>query len=249
MTSFRPLVRASAAACGALLALAGGLSLGDPAQARGRHHGHAVGAPVVVELYTAQGCSNCTKANGVVGDLANRKDILPLTFSVDYWDYLGWEDTLAKSEFATRQRAYVQRLKVREIYTPEIVVGGAAEGPAVDGKTIDGLIKTAVAAHHGGPHIHLLRHATRVQLGGPGAPAEVWLVRYDPKDQTVRIKSGENKGKTVVVHNAVRELKRLGVWHGKSKTYPIPAAEDEGLKTVVLVQIPKGGRILAMARG
>jgi len=249
MTSFRPLARAFAAACIALLTCAGGPLLSSEAQARARHHGHAAGAPVVVELYTAQGCSNCTKANGVVGDLTSRKDVLPLTFSVDYWDYLGWEDTLAKSEFATRQRAYVQALKVREIYTPEIVVGGAAEGPALDSKTIDGLIRTAVGAHHRGPHLRFLRRATRVQVNGPGAPAEIWLVRYDPKDQTVKIKSGENKGKTVVVHNAVRELKRLGVWRGAPKTYPIPAAEDEGLKTLVLAQTPKGGRILALAKG
>src|SRR5579875_1456339 len=119
------------------LAFAAALVLGcaavSGAEARVRHRPHKAAAePVVVELYTAQGCSGCNKANGVIGDLAGRKDLIPLAFSVDYCDYLGWEDSWAKSVFADRQRAYVARLKVREIYTPEIVVQGAAEAPAWD---------------------------------------------------------------------------------------------------------------------
>ncbi len=75
---------------------------------------------------------------------------------------------------------------------------------------------------------------------------EVWLVRYDPRVVNVPVKSGENKGQTLTLINAVRELKRLGVWTGKSRTYAAPAAEDEGLNTVVLLQKPKGGPILAV---
>ena len=221
-------------------------AFGSSAEARARRHGAL--QPVVVELYTAQGCATCPKANGVVGDLNAEKNVLPLTFSVDYWDYLGWEDTLAKPEFATRQRAYVQRLKVREIYTPEIVVQGAAEAPALEHKTLDGLIVDARKQHHRGPHLRLLRHGSRVSISGPAASAEVWLVRYDPKPASVKIKSGENKGQTVTVLNGVRELKRLGSWRGATKTYVIPKPEDDGLKTVVIVQAPRGGRILAAAR-
>src|SRR5215212_4728699 len=84
---------------------------------------------VLVELYTAQGCGTCGDANGLVGRLAERPGVLPLTFSVDYWDYLGWTDTFAKPEFAERQKAYVSKLALREPYTPQVVVDGQAEAP------------------------------------------------------------------------------------------------------------------------
>jgi hypothetical protein len=237
----------------ALTAAAAVLSLSaGGADARARHVAHHAPAdPVVVELYTAQGCSTCPKANGVVADLAAQKAVLPLTFSVDYWDYLGWEDTLAKPEFAERQRAYVQRLKVREIYTPEMVVNGDTEGPALEGKTIASLISDAEENRYRGPRIRFFRHGARVKVGGEAKSGhgDVWLIRYDPEPESVKIKSGENKGQTVTVRNAVHELTRLGAWRGTPKTYVIPPAGDAGLKAVVLVQGPKGGRIFAAARG
>ena len=240
-TRFRPIPLAFA--CAALL-----LSTGA-AQARGRHHSHGVGDPVVVELYTAQGCSNCTKANGVIGDLGTKKGVIPLSFSVDLWDYLGWSDTLAEPEFTARQRAYAQRLKVREIYTPEIVVQGEAEGLATDHVRIDALIAKAQSARRHGPHIRFLRHDAHVRISGPGDRGDVWLIRYDPAPQTVKVKSGETKGQIVTVKNAVRELKKLGAWRGAPKTYNVPKADDPNMKTVVVVQAPKGGRILAAERG
>lgn len=243
-TSFRLSIRAPAAACTLLLALSAG-----SAEARVRHHAHGAGEPVVVELYTAQGCSNCTKANGVIDELGSKKGVIPLTFSVDLWDYLGWSDTLAQPEFTARQRAYAQRLRVREIYTPEIVVQGEAEGLATDHAKIDDLIAKAEAVRRHGPHIRFLRHDVRVRISGPGAAGDVWLIRYDPAPQTVKVKSGEAKGQTVTVKNAVRDLKKLGAWRGALKTYALPKPDAAGLKTVVLVQAPKGGRILAAARG
>lgn len=228
------------AVCAASLALGGA---GAYAHAR-----PLAGGPVVVELYTAQGCATCPQANGLVGDLAAKKGVLPLTFSVDYWDYLGWADTLAKPEFTSRQRAYVQRLKVREIYTPEIVVDGAAEGSALERKTVDGLIEAASSRR--GPHVRLRHHGTRVVVSGQaGDPrADVWLIRYDPQPEAVKIKTGENKGQTVTVLNAVRELKRLGAWSGSTKSYAIAPAKDKSLKTLVIVQGARGGRILATGR-
>jgi hypothetical protein len=245
-TSFRLRFCASVIACCAVL-----IALPGAGEARARHHGHVAHEPVVVELYTAQGCATCPKANGVIGDLASKKGVLPLTFSVDYWDYLGWSDTLAKPEFTARQRAYAGRLKVREIYTPEIVVDGAAEGAALEQKKIGNLIDQAETHPLHGPHLRFSRHGTRVSVSGrdSGGRSDVWLIRYAPDPQTVKIKAGENKGQTVTVRNAVRELKRLGIWRGAAKTYSIEPADDKSLKTVVLVQAPHGGRILAAARG
>ena len=223
-------------------------------EARVHHQPHRSAEPVVVELYTAQGCSGCGKVDGVIGDLAAKKDLIPLAFSVDYWDYLGWEDTWAKSEFADRQRAYVARLKVREIYTPEIVVQGAAEAPAWDHAKVDGLIAKAEAQHpRAHPRIQFLRQGARVRIGGhhkdgAGEGGDVWLVRYNPDLQSVKVKSGDSKGQTVTVKNAVHELKKIGLWHGGLKTYILPKPEDVGLKTLILLQAPKGGRILAVGR-
>src|SRR4249919_1668237 len=103
------------------------LVLPPTAAAKARHKPAAPKTPVLVELYTAQGCGSCGEANSFVAKLADRPGVLPLTFSVDYWDYLGWADTFAKPEFAARQKAYVTKLALREPYTPQVVVDGQAE--------------------------------------------------------------------------------------------------------------------------
>ena len=93
--------------------------------------------PVVVELYTAQGCASCGEANAFIGKLAERPGVLPLTFPVDYWDYLGWPDTFAKPEFAKRQKAYVANLAVSEPYTPQVVVDGRAQAAGLESGLYD----------------------------------------------------------------------------------------------------------------
>src|SRR5438552_18648429 len=101
---------------------------------------------VLVELYTAQGCRTCAEANGLVGKLAERPGVLPLTFSVDYWDYLGWADTFAKPEFAERQKAYVAKLSLREPYTPQVVVDGQAQASGAKAERVEKLVKDAAKA-------------------------------------------------------------------------------------------------------
>ena len=133
----------------ALLALAGtslacaALLLPSAGSARVRHHRPAVVRPVLVELYTAQGCEGCPQADLALGELAKRKGVVALTFSVDIWDYTGWSDTFAQPEFTARQQAYVKRMKLREIYTPEIVVDGAAEAAGSDKDAVATLIDKA----------------------------------------------------------------------------------------------------------
>lgn len=205
-------------------------------------------APVVVELYTAQGCASCTGAGAVMETLAARRDVLPLTFSVDYWDYLGWTDTLARPEFVARQKAYVTRLELGEPYTPQAVVGGRAQAGALEAERLEALIARASQAP-AGPKISLSASRTRVASGkAPQGGAEVWMVRYDPRPRSVQVRRGDNRGQTVVAVNAVRELRRLGSWRGRGLTWRLPAATEPGLVTVVLVQSPKGGRILSATR-
>src|SRR5579863_2631580 len=144
------------------------------------------GPPVLVELFTAQGCSSCGKANAYIGELAEQKGVLPLTFAVDYWDYLGWKDTFAKPEFADRQRAYAKQLGVAEVYTPQVVVDGRAETPAVRPEAVDKLVREARRASLDAPDAYF--RDDRVNVGGgrhPRGGADVWLVRYDPRQQTI----------------------------------------------------------------
>ncbi len=201
--------------------------------------------PVVVELFTAQGCAACPQANALLQELSRRKGVVALTFPVDVWDYLGWEDTFAKPDFTARQKAYVARLKLRELYTPEMVVEGRRETLGVDREKVMALVAHADIPAE--PRIKLSPQGSRVTVG-PGrasATADVWLVRYDPMERTVKVRTGENKGKTVVQQNVVRELQRLGGWTGRSHTWRVPAAADPAWKTVVLVQGAKGGPVLA----
>lgn len=205
--------------------------------------------PVVVELFTAQGCEACGAANDFVGDLAAREGVLPLTFSVDYWDYTGWSDTFAEAEFAERQRAYVQRLELDEPYTPQVVVDGREQAPGVQTERVERLIREAARAARNPPDVKFIGER-RVDVGSgrpPKGGAEVWLVRYDPREQLVEVKAGDNRGKRVSHRNVVREIVRLGAWRGKPTAYRIRTRAEEGLKTVLLVQGADGGRILAVA--
>ncbi|WP_168073389.1 DUF1223 domain-containing protein [Caulobacter sp. SSI4214] len=205
-------------------------------------------APVVVELFTAQGCSSCGKANQLAADLAQRDGVLALTYSVDYWDYLGWKDTFAKPIFAERQRAYAKKFALRDVPTPQMVVGGRVQASGTKAEAVEDLIKSTAKTPLKAPDMQRLG-VNRVAVGAGAVPrggAEVWLVRYDPREQDIAVKRGDNKGQTLVHRNVVRELVRLGPWAGKPKLYRLPAASDADLSTVILLQGAKGGRILGV---
>jgi hypothetical protein len=204
--------------------------------------------PVVVELFTAQGCSSCGKANAMVSELAGRPDVLALTFAVDYWDYLGWPDTFARPEFTERQRAYARKLALREVYTPQVVVDGRVQASGVKGEAVDTLVSAALKTPLYAPDM-IFMGERRVAVGSGPSPrggADVWLIRYDPREQEVTPRRGDNRGQTLVQRNVVREVVRIGGWRGKPTIYRLPLSKEEGLSTVVLVQTPKGGKILGV---
>jgi len=222
------------------------LALSPTADAKARRKAPTPKAPVVVELFTAQGCANCGEASAYVAKLADRPGVLALTFSVDYWDYLGWADTFAKPEFGERQKAYDAKLGVREPYTPQLVVDGQGQAPGGKPARVDKLLKEAEKAPRNPPEIHFV--GSRVYVGSARAPkggGEVWLVRYDPRTQEVAVKAGDNKGQTIVEKNVVREVTRLGAWRGKPVAFRLQPPADDSLKTVVLVQGAKGGRVFS----
>jgi hypothetical protein len=206
-------------------------------------------ATVLVELFTSQGCSSCVKSGALISALDQRPRVLALTFPVDYWDYLGWRDTLAKPEFTERQKLYMRALALRDVYTPQVVVDGRLQAAAVDRETLDKLIRAAGRESEPPPRTSMTKGRFVIRAGAaPVGGAAIWLVRYAPGDQSVKVLAGDNRGQTVVEHNVVRELSRLGVWRGQALSLRLPASDDGDLKTVVIVQSLRSGRVIALAR-
>jgi hypothetical protein len=207
--------------------------------------------PVVVELYTAQGCSDCPQANELLMKLADEPGVIALTFPVDYWDYLGWRDTYAKPEFAERQRAFQKAMKLRDVFTPQIVVDGVHQFSGVKATEVETAVSDARHARPAhDPAIEALPHGEfRVGAGtAPVGGATVWLVRYDRETRETEVTKGDNKGQKVRQGNLVRELKKLGPWKGQAHVYRLPKMPETGLRSVVLVQSARTGKILAARR-
>jgi hypothetical protein len=206
-------------------------------------------SPVVVELYTAQGCSACDKADELIAALADRPGIIALTWPVDYWDYLGWKDTFAKPAFAERQRAFDRRFGVRDVYTPQVIVGGVAQASGADRAAVERLIGEARRSRADPPDMRLLASG-RVAVGSgprPSGGGEVWLVRFDPRRQEVEVKAGDNRGQKIVQRNVVRQAARLGRWVGAPVNFAAPAPAEDGLVSVILVE-GRDGRIIAASQ-
>jgi hypothetical protein len=186
----------------------------------------AVVAPkAVVELFTSQGCSSCPNADALLARLGKRNDIITLSFSVDYWDYLGWKDTLARPKFSARQREYSKTRGDGAIYTPQVVVSGLAHVNGSDEGQIKHLIdKTArtlapsrVAIKLSDNDNKLVVDAGAAPAGAPAKDATLWLAVI-ARSVSVPIERGENQGKTITYNNVVQELIPIGTWSGKPMT-------------------------------
>ena len=207
--------------------------------------------PVVVELFTAQGCAGCPDANEVVAELAERPGVIALTFPVDYWDYLGWQDTFARPEFGERQRAYQAALRLRGVYTPQVVVDGRRQVAGSRRDAVEAAVSEAAGQRTWPPEMRFMEDGERVAVGSGRAPeggAEVWLVRYHQGPEAVLVREGENRGATVRHANVVRQLVRLGEWTGAPRMFRLPEPSEADLGTVVLVQDQAAGAILAAGR-
>jgi hypothetical protein len=205
--------------------------------------------PVVVELFQSQGCSSCPPANANLMAIADRPDVLALSFGVTYWDKLGWKDTFARPQFTARQWDYAHALRHPNVFTPQIVVNGRADGVGADKGELAGLIRQGERGQ-AGPSLTVQSGAVLVGAGtAPGPGADVLLVRYDPRIVQVPVRRGENGGKTLPHKNVVRELVRLGRWSGPATRFTLPPVEDPALSTAVLIQTAGVGPILATAKG
>jgi hypothetical protein len=201
--------------------------------------------PKVVELYQSQGCSSCPPANANINAIADRPDLLVLSFAVTYWDYLGWKDNFASPANTARQRDYAHSGRSDGVYTPQVVVNGSRAIVGANRGELDRLIAGS-AAPVNGPTIAL--RGGKVQVGAAKSSDIVWLVRYDPAVRLVAIKAGENDGRKLPHRNIVRQLVRLGNTGQQAQNFNLPAASEPSLDTAVLVQDGTGGPIVAARR-
>lgn len=192
---------------------------------------NAAADPVVVELFTSQGCSSCPPADEMLGELAERGDVIALSLHVDYWDWIGWADTFADPAHTARQRAYAAAAGSTVVYTPQFVIGGATQIAGPRGMKL----MEAVRAHQDATGDVLgVDDAGRLTLAETGAPARLILATVLPEAE-VAIGRGENAGRVFRYHRIVRDWQVLGEWDGAAGTMTLPEA-PEGLQRVVLAQ-------------
>ena len=212
------------------------------------------GVTSVIELFTSQGCSSCPPADHLLSTLARAPNVVALSFPIDYWDYIGWRDTLASPAFTARQKAYAAARGDPRIYTPEAIIDGLADAVGSDKSAIE----RAVSLTHGRDgaltvpmRLTETQRVLHIDIGaGPEVAAGVYVLRIT-KSETVAIRRGENSGRSVTYTNVVRAITKIGDWNGKARSFELMEVKGEDEGYVVLLQ--KGdesspGAILAAAK-
>jgi hypothetical protein len=201
----------------------------------------------VVELFQSQGCSDCPPAQENLNQLADRANVLALSYGVTYWDYLGWRDSFASPQFTQRQRDYSDRNNGAGVATPQYWINGRQTVLGANPGRVAQLI--AQGGPPDGPDLSLSGSSLHVGAGeAPSSGADIWLVRYDPRTIPVAIRAGENGGRTIPHRDIVRQLVRIGRWAGSPINVTLPSPAAQGLKSAVLVQAGRGGPILSAAK-
>ncbi|MEF3047414.1 DUF1223 domain-containing protein [Pseudotabrizicola sp. L79] len=223
------------AACGLVLGLAGAVQ--------------AQTQPVVVELYTSQGCSSCPPADDFMAQLAQDPNVIALSLHVDYWDYIGWKDTFADPQFTKRQKAYARAIGSRTIYTPQMIVGGADRVEGNDPMKVADSIRRQMMVTSP-VTLTVQRQGDRLVIRAVADPplkrgARVQVVRYLP-EATVEIKRGENAGQAVTYRNIVTDWQAVADWPGDA---PFELTTDVvgSDRAVVIVQSIGPAEVLAAA--
>jgi hypothetical protein len=192
--------------------------------------------PVVMELFSSQGCGNCPVANANIAKLAERSDVIALTYPVGIWDYLGWDDTFAKKEFTERQKRYNRALKYRGPYTPQVVYSGRLHGPGTDIKDIE----EAFGRRDINPYPATLAFENDLVVVTGAMPADsqkagVVVVHYRPGVTSVTPGGGTNKGKPMSYWNLVTKYEQVGEWKGGAQRFPVKCT------SACVVMIQKNG--------
>jgi hypothetical protein len=203
----------------------------------------------VVELFTSQGCSSCPPADKIIGELAKDPNVIALSMPIDYWDYLGWKDTLADARFSARQKAYSHVRGDRDVYTPQVVVNGSAKVIGSDRAGIEtaikdtekaaGVMSVPVSLSLSGKQINVSVAASKASSVARG---EVWICSIS-KAVPISIGRGENRGREITYYNVVRSLLKVGDWNGNSGSWTVPLENisREGVDAAV-VYVQDGNR-------
>ncbi|WP_421915537.1 DUF1223 domain-containing protein [Mesorhizobium sp.] len=202
----------------------------------------------VVELFTSQGCSSCPPADEFFAELAAKEDIVALAYHVEYWDYLGWQDTLSRKENTERQYDYMRAFGSRSVYTPQAVINGRVHVNGSSRSEVNGSLNRLEKAGEGmRVSVKVTRTSDRVMIdtGDAGAgpsDAHVIIVYFDPP-QTIKIGKGENVGRKMTYWNSVTSIQTAGMWHGKAQRYELPMTEilKKGGCAVLLQSVGKDG--------
>ena len=211
----------------------------------------AATSPVLVELFTSQGCSSCPPADKLAAQLKSMSGVHVASLNVDYWDYLGWHDTLAKPEYTQRQMDYARDRGDNEVYTPQMVVNGEWRAVGSDKSAVESLIETARTK----PFVADLALAVddmevTVTIGnGPVVPeATLWLMALASRVD-VKIERGENSGSSISYSNVVRNLVPAGMWGGQAKMIKLPRKgifTADSKSCIAVLQRGKVGPVLAL---
>jgi hypothetical protein len=207
-----------------MIAAGVGLLFANPASAEPR---------AVIELFTAQGCSSCPEADRLLGEIAKDPSVIAVSLPIDYWDYLGWKDTLADPKFTARQKAYSKVRGDRQIYTPQVVVNGKLHALGSDRASIEKAIgdSSGKAGVMSVP-VKVSVAKGQITVSVPDTTSatnagEVWICSV-AKSVPVAIGRGENRGKEVTYHNVVRNWLKVGDWAGKAATWTVPIENLNG---------------------
>jgi hypothetical protein len=210
---------------------------------------------VLVELFTSQGCSSCPPADALAGRLNEQDDVVVLSYHVNYWDYIGWEDPFATAETTDRQYQYAAALGQSNVYTPQMVIAGRTHVVGSDERKVRGAIADAAQVTGNGPAIAVAQVGDRfrISLGAAAydGQADVWLARFDNRHDT-DVARGENRGRVMTNYNVVRDLRRVGGWNGDATQIVMESADlvaDHGRDgCAVIVQAANHGPIISVAK-
>lgn len=180
----------------------------------------------VVELFTSQGCSSCPPADAALKKLIDEGEVVALAYHVDYWNYLGWADTLASKENTERQYAYARMLGRNGVYTPQVILNGRDHMNGSDLLAIKGRLETMRAAGKGlavPVEAAIVGDGISIKVGAGEGRANVVVVYFD-RARVVNVERGENKGKRIAYWHAVKDIQTIGMWNGKPAQFTLPAS-------------------------
>ncbi|MBX4958904.1 DUF1223 domain-containing protein [Rhizobium lentis] len=180
----------------------------------------------VVELFTSQGCSSCPPADAAFRKLVNQGNVIALAYHVDYWNYLGWADTLSSKENTERQYGYARTMGRSNVYTPQAIVNGRGHLAGSDLNGINSRIDSDSSDGNGLtiPISAAMRgDELEIKIGAGQGKANVVMVYFD-KEKTIEVEKGENSGKKISYLHSVTNVETVGMWDGKATSLTLPAS-------------------------